>query len=166
MTSIKDLLKKQQARNNTESFNDNPVLNNKKGLKINNSKSKIKPPPERIDITSNTQKILSDIEFQNKLGWSLTLRLLSIFKDKKLQENKSQADKDNEMQVLMDYVEFAKLINNDQQQEEGLGSITFLIAISKCALLQRDQINEQGKLIDDLRKKISILEANMNSEKK
>jgi hypothetical protein len=162
MTNIKDLLSKKKNEikqiNSSTSFDDDSGFENKKGLKINNAKSNIPKPPERIDVISNAQKILADIEFQNKMGWNLTSRLLSVFKNKKLQQNKSEEEKQAENQVLLDYLEFAKLINNDQNQEEGMGSVVFSLAIVKCALLQRDQINEQGKMIDILERKVKMLE--------
>jgi len=167
MASIKDLLGKTVNVLNKKAFgSDEVIVENNKVLKIDNSKSKIKKPPERIDVTANANKILSDINFQNKLGWNLTSRLLSIFNNKKSQENKSQSEKDVENQVIMDYVEFAKLINSDEDQDEGLGSIVFAIAIVRCNLLQRDQINNQGKEVDTLKKRINMLETQINIKNK
>jgi len=164
MPSIKDLIGDGAAGRG--SFCDDPVVENKKGLKINNSKSRIKAVPERIDISSNAQHILADREFQNRIGWNLTSRLLAIFKDKKLQENKTQTEKEDESMLLQDYVKFAHLINNDQTQEEGLGTIAFSVAIVKCALLQRDEINEQSRNISVLSKRLSALEAEIKSKNK
>jgi len=171
MPNVRDLLKdntpQTSTEGNTKSFDDEECkFENKKSLKINNSKSSIEPPPERIDVLANAQKILNDREFQFKLGWNLTSRLVGVFKNKKLQENKTQNDKDNEMAVLQSFMDFAKLINNDQTQEEGLGSITFMIAITRCTLLQRDQINEYSHELDILRKKVLILEVENNSKNK
>jgi len=172
MVDIRDLLngnnlQKNPILNSSRSFKDEEIVfENKKGLKLNNSKSSIKTEPERIDITINANKILNDREFQNKLGWNLTSRLLSLFKDKKLQENKSKTERDNEIQVLQDYTQFATLMNNDQSQDEGIGSTAFAVAIARCALLQRDQINEQGKMIDILLKKVKVLEVEIKNKNK
>lgn len=171
MSKITDLLgdnyNNTPAPKNTRSLDsEDSVFENKKGLKIDNSKSTVKKEIERIDITANAHKILNDRQFQNKLGWNLTARLLAIFKDKKLLENKTKIEKDSELQVLQDYTQFATLINNDQTQEEGIGSIAFSVAIARCALVQRDQLNEQGRTIDTLSKKVKILEAEIKNKNK
>jgi len=172
MGGIRDLLggndaPKTPVSGTIRSFGDEePAFENKKGLKIDNSKSTVKAEPERIDVTANAHRILNDREFQNRLGWNLTARLLAIFKDKKLPENKTKIEKDNEIQVLQDYTQFATLINNDQTQEEGIGSTAFAVAIARCALVQRDQINEQGRMIDILSRKLKALEAEIKTKNK
>ena len=135
-----------------------------KGLRISNDKSSVKRPPPKLDIQANAAKILASQEIQSKLGWELTTKLLSMFKDKTLKENKDNPYLEAEAGVLKDYVDFVRLINSDETQEEGIGTVGFTIAIAKCALLQRDRLNEVEYEMSLLKKELNQLKLNQENK--
>ncbi len=147
----------QQSESEAHEFDDQADARLIKNLKINNSTSTVKKTSPPIDIEANAQKILSNQEEQRNLTIKLTSQLLALFKDQTLLENKDIRAKEAEERILKDYVAFARLINNDESQEEGLGSIGFSIAIVKCALIQRDRINELEYNIKNLQREVKTL---------
>jgi len=158
MNSIRDLIKTREEDSRQEVVE----AKNLKGLKINNSNSEISKPIPRIDPEKNAKAILSSHQEQHKAAWGLTTKLLSIFKDKTLQENKSHKEKEEEGLALLDFAKFAMLINGDEKQPEGNGSVSFAVAIVKCALIQRDRINELEFEVFNLSKIIKRMEAENN----
>jgi hypothetical protein len=148
----------------SDQFDDEDVeVRPLKGLKLSNNNSSVKRPPPKLDIQANASKILASQEVQSKLGWELTTKLLAVFKDKTLKENKDSLYIDAETGVLKDYVDFARLINSDEHQEEGLGTLGFSIAIVKCALLQRDRLNEVEYELSLLKKELNQIKVELKT---
>lgn len=161
---IKDILEKSRKSKTEEDYlrEESEVVpeNYSKGVKLDNNKSKIKKQSPPLDIQQNAYKIINDNEEQKRIAWELTSRLLSLFKDKTLNENKDTEMRDEESKVLSDFTEFARIINTSPNEEDSLGSISFIIALARCMLIQRDTINELHRELFLLRKDIDLQKIN------
>lgn len=155
---IKDILEKSRKSKTEEDYlreeQEQIPETYSRNLKIDNKKSQIKVEAPPVDIKQNAYKIINDKEEQKKIAFELTSRLLSLFKDRTLAENKDIKVKEAEQQILMDFTEFARLINTSPDEEESLGSISFIIALARCMLIQRDTINEMHRELYVLRKEL------------
>lgn len=155
---IKDLLEKTRKTKTEEDYlreEEQEVSQTySNNLKIDNKKSQIKTELPPIDIKQNAYKIINDNEEQKRIAWDLTSRLLGLFKDKTLNENKDTKIRDEELKILSDFTEFARIINTAPNEEDSLGSISFIIALARCMLIQRDTINELHRDLFLVRKEL------------
>ena len=161
---IKDILEKSRKSKTEEDYlreeSETIPDNYSKGVKLDNNKSQIKKQAPPLDIKKNAYKIINDNEEQKRIAWELTSRLLALFKDKTLNENKDATMREEESNVLADYIEFARIINTSPNEEDSLGSISFIVALARCMLIQRDSINELHREIFLLRKQIDSQKTN------
>lgn len=145
---IKDILHNQQNQatdtQKGHSFDDDDVeIVNKKGLKINNAKSEVKLQNPLPNIKKMAEDLLRNEDLQKKISIDLTSRFLSALKDKTLDENKDENLRDEEKKIIAEYANFAKLINADPNQEfDGTGTLSLVVALSRSLFIQRDRINE------------------------
>jgi len=150
-----------------DSFDDAPEIKQIKTVKLNNDNSKINNQQPLPNIRENIDKILANEQEQMKVAFQLTGKLLSIIKDKVLDENKTLVEREAERKVFSEYSDFARIMNSDEKkQEDGLGTLSFIMALSRCILLQRDRINEMeyqvvkfGKELEKTNSEIRALKA-------
>ena len=171
VSKIKQLLNNsnetpQQPHQPYEFDDDKAELKQTKTLKINNDNSSVKVEPPLPNVKENINKILASEDEQKKIVFTLTTKLLSIIKDRTLDENKDQNTRDNEKKVFSEYANFAMVINSSENYEEGYGTLSYISALSRCILLQRDRINELEYETVKLRKSVEdILKAKAETNK-
>lgn len=142
-------------RNEAHDFDDEANVKATKSSKLDNKKSTVKQAPPLPNIRENANKIMANDEEQKKIAFNLTTRLLSLIKDKTLDENKDLNIREEEKQVLSEYANFSRLINADPNKEDGLGTLSYVTALARCLLLQRDRINELEYKVIQLEKLIT-----------
>ena len=161
-SKIKQLLNnsnENQPNNKPHEFVDNVELKQTKTLKINNEHSSVKVAPALPNVRENINKILASEEEQKKTVFTLTTKLLSIIKDKVLDENKDPSARDEERRVFSEFANFATIINSIETYDEGYGTLSYVSAIARCILLQRDRINELEYETVKLRKIVEKIQA-------
>jgi len=151
----------QSAQRN--SFNDEDVQYvAKKTVKLDNSKSSVpENPPKLEDFRTKVNEILSHEEEQKKVAFELTKKFLGLFKDKTLDEQKNPKDRDAEKNIIRDLVDFARIINSDSNQEEDLGTISFLITLARALISERDRANEIEYALVQTKKELATLSARL-----
>lgn len=161
--------KPKQAISQRSADNLNPEVEIKqtKGVRLDNKNSSVakQPAVEVINIDDRVKDIIDDQKEMTKLTANLTQRIINALNDKTLNENKSPEEKELDKIVVNDYVKLARMINNTENQEEGIGNLSFIFAVAKCLFILKDRINEieyknatQTKVIDKLNYQISVLE--------
>jgi hypothetical protein len=75
--------------------------------------------------------------------------------DKTLAQNKTVFMIDLEREVLSKMVDLAVTINNDELENEGMGSIMWIVTLLKNSFKQRNKINELEYEIFQLKKLIN-----------
>jgi hypothetical protein len=135
------------------------VNNKKKGLKINNEKSSIPQPKPDTSAAFNVaaDKAYSRIEEYKQRSFDLGTRFKSIIEDRKLAINKTQINKDIEMEILNKLIFLANDLNTDETQPEGAGGTALAMLIMKMMLSQRDLINELAFKIEKIEKMFNVL---------
>ena len=123
------------------------TIENKKniGLKAVSSQKSIfdkipkKPTPEDFQkkVSSDQERSLS----YKQRASELALQFKKIIEDKTLSQNKSVFSLEIEKETLTKMVELAIEINNDANEQEGMGSLSWITFLMKTALSQRDRIN-------------------------
>lgn len=93
----------------------------------------------------------------------LALQFKKIMEDKTLVQNKSVFSSEIEREVLSKMVQLAIEINNDPNEQEGMGSLSWITLLFKTAISQRDKINNLDYTIFQLEKKVDLIEKLLQS---
>lgn len=127
----------------------------KSGVKnVSSQKSIFENKPKKPTLDSFKQTVAQVEENKSvyrKRANELASSLLELMNDKTLAANKNIIQKDVERETLSNLLKLAEEINNDENENEGTGSLFLNTLLFKCILLQRDKINaleyEVSKLI-------------------
>jgi hypothetical protein len=92
---------------------------NKKALEVNNTSSDYK-----------------------KRAAELALKYKKAMEDKTLPQNKSIFSNEFEHELISDMIKLAIDINNDPNEKEGMGSLSWITVLLKSSFSQRDRINQ------------------------
>lgn len=142
----------------------------KKGLKITNERSSVKPPPPDPVAAFNeqAQKAVSRYEEYKQRTWELSSKFKSMIEDRVVPAQKSPLTKGIEQETLNKLVVLASDMNEDESQPEGIGSTALSLLTMKMLLLQRDTINTLMYKIEKLEEVNAKLESliRSNSEPK
>lgn len=137
---------------------DAPVARPAKTVKISNSNSSV---PENIpkpdDFRKNIDKILAQEEEQKRLALQLATIFISVIKDKKLDSAKDPVTRDKEKQSVIDLIDFARLINSDEHQEDNIGTMSLLSTMMRLMIYQRDRLNELEYELHKMSREVSAL---------
>lgn len=145
-------------------FAEDEIPIKKGGLKIDNSKSSIKSEkPMMEDFRNNINNILEKEEEQKKIAFELFSRFQSALRDKTLDSLKDVKLREKEKQIIKDLIDFSRIINSDENQEEDLGSISLFITLYRSMLIQRDRINELEFLQTKMSKDFILLESRLKA---
>jgi hypothetical protein len=74
--------------------------------------------------------------------------------DKTLQQNRNIFNLETEKEMLQHILQLATEINNDPNEQEGMGSLTAITLLLKTCLTQRDRINELEFALSQLQRKV------------
>lgn len=147
---------------NKESFAEQEIKPPKVGLKISNAKSTIKSEkPKQEDFRNKVNEILAQEEEQKKIAFALSSKFQTILRDKTLDSSKDNIVRGSEKEIIRDLIDFARIINSDENQEEDLGTISLFITLYRSLLIQRDRINELEFLQTKMNKDMMHLEAKL-----
>lgn len=131
------------------------------GLKKTNSSMERKNTAEiRENFEKQADGKFSQIEDYKSKMWDLSIKYKSFIENKTLPENKGPIASNLEKEVLGKLVELAIIMNEDEMQEQGMGSTALCMLLMKSMLIQRDTINILSSKIEQLEKKV------LNFEKK
>jgi hypothetical protein len=84
----------------------------------------------------------------------LALQFNKTVMDKTLIENKNIFAQEMERELLQGMIQLAIEINNDSQEQEGMGSLSWITLLFKTCLSQRDRINQTEYKVFQLEKKL------------
>lgn len=127
----------------------------------------LKQVSSRRSIFDNTPKKPSQEDFEKQvqdnqekmMGYKqraadLTVQFKKIIEDKTLSKNKNIFSKELEKEILTKMVNLAVEINNDPNEQEGMGSLSWITLLFKISLRQRDKINDLEYELSLLQKKL------------
>jgi hypothetical protein len=108
--------------------------------------------PSQEEFTQGVQRVQEKASASKRRAADLAVKFYNMMSDKTLPQNKNQFQKDLEIELLKDMVNFASDINTDPNEKEGMGSISLIALMLKNAISQRDRINNLEFLISKLEK--------------
>ena len=90
----------------------------------------------------------------NRRAADLFVQFQRALADKTLPQNRNIFNHESEKEMLQNMLQLATEINNDGEEQEGMGSLTWIILLFKTALAQRDRMNEMEYALVSLQKKM------------
>lgn len=143
-----------------EEDDDGPSDHSKKiGLKkVSDQKSifddKLKKPSKE-DFDQRVKKTQErKVGYQHKAA-DLAVKFRGMMEDKTLVQNRSVFIKDFEREILGEMIQLAMDINADPNEQEGMGSLSWITLLFKTCLSQRDRLNSLEYNLLELSKKIT-----------
>lgn len=111
-----------------------------------------KPSKEELD---NKVKNIQDraVDYKSRTA-DLAIQFKKTMDDKTLPTNKSSYAVDMERELLSNIIILASEINNDENEGEGMGSLSWIAQLFKQCLAQRDRMNKMEYALFVLEKKI------------
>jgi hypothetical protein len=127
--------------------------------KVSSQKSIFESTPKKPsmkDLNEAVQKIEENNIGYKKRAAELSLAFKKMVNDKTLNQNKTVFMQETEQELLVNMIKLASQINNDPNEQEGIGSLMWVTLLFKTCLSQRDRINNLEYATSKLEKNISI----------
>lgn len=127
---------------------DDIEIPNKKGVKqlssqksmFENKKNNAAPTPQQFE--ERVQQITKkNNEYKSRAG-ELAIQYKKIVLDKTLPQNKNVFAEEVEREILTKMINLAIEINNDEDEQEGMGSLGWITLLMKHQFTVRDKIND------------------------
>lgn len=125
------------------------------GLKQSNKESIVaneEKKQQREEFEKQADVAFAQIEDYKKRAWDLSVKYKSFIQDKTLPENRGPLGESLEKEVLENLIQLASEMNEDETQEQAVGSTALCMLLLKCLLLQRDIVNQLSFKVDKLEK--------------
>lgn len=113
--------------------------------------------PTQQEFQQKVQSAQDTLSGYKKKAADLFVRFNKSMSDKTLIENKNLLHHETERELLQNMIQLAIDINNDPNEQEGMGSVTWITLLFKTCFAERDRINKleynlsllQNKLVPD-----------------
>lgn len=151
-----------------EEESDQPEQSKKVTLKNVSSQKSIfesmpkKPTPEEFD--QKVKRVQERASHYKAKAADLATQFNKSMADKTLPQNKNMFQQELEKDLLQQMVQLAIDINNDPNEKEGMGSLSWITLLLKTCFSQRDKINRLEYAVSQLEKKSAALDASKKSE--
>lgn len=140
-----------------EEDDDQPIVP-KVGLKnVSTQKSifdSMPKKPTQEDLDRKVNRIQERASSHKTRAAELAAQFTQIMNDKTLKQNKNVFAREMERELLTKMAQLAIDVNNDQHEQEGMGSLSWIILLLKTCLSQRDKINQLEFVVSQLEKKL------------
>ncbi len=147
-----------------------PIAAINSGLKNVSSKKSIFESLPKKPSSEEFEKKVKEMQDRSsgykKRAAELAVSFKKLLEDKTLAQNKNIFASEFERELLSKMINLAIEINNDPNEQEGMGSLGWITLLFKTVLSQRDRINNLEYTISQLEKKLdpSNLSALINKE--
>lgn len=130
-------------------------------LKIDKSKSKFaKKIMEKEAFDEKVKNFHEKSQNRQQLAFELGKKFLAVINDTTLKQNKGPISSELEREVISDLINFAISINTDENEQEGMGSVSLLTLLYKALIIFRDNYNELSFKVDRLEKELRLSSGN------
>jgi hypothetical protein len=152
-----------------EEDNDQPSVQSKKlGLKnVSTQKSifdGIPKKPTQDDLDQRVKKVQERASGYKAKAAELALQFNKSMTDKTLPQNRNLFQQEMERDLLKQMIELAVDINNDPNEKEGMGSLSWITLLLRTCFSQRDKINRLEYAMSLLEKKFDSLDKSPKGE--
>ncbi len=112
-----------------------------------------KRKPTAQEFQQKVQQSQERMSGYKKRAAELFVQFQKTVADKTLPQNRNIFNAEAEKEMLQNMLQLAGEINNDPNEQEGMGSLTWITLLLKTCLSQRDRMNELEYALSMLQKK-------------
>jgi hypothetical protein len=106
----------------------------------------------------NAEKTIKYHDEKSKKAIDIISRYLKMTEDKTLKRNRGSIANDVEREIRQEIINLALDMNNDENEEDnGKGSVVVLSAVTKILLVYRDRLNDMEFEVQQLKRELSKL---------
>lgn len=113
-----------------------------------------KRPPTQEEFQQKVQMSQETLAGYKKRAAELFIQFQRSMGDKTLTQNRNIFNIETEKEMLQNMLQLATEINNDPNEQEGMGSLTLITLLLKTCLAQRDRMNEMEFALLQIQKKL------------
>ena len=110
--------------------------------------------PTQQEFQQKVQQSQETLTGYNKRAADLFVQFQRSMSDKTLPQNRNVFLAETEKEMLQNMLQLATEINGNPDEQEGMGSLTWIILLFKTCLAQRDRMNEMEFALVTLQKKL------------
>lgn len=110
--------------------------------------------PTQEEFQQQVQVSQEKLSGYKKRAADLFLQFSKVINDKTLPQNRNVFNTETEKEMLQNIMQLGIDVNNDPNEQEGMGSLSLLTFLFKTCLAQRDKINELEYSFQSLTKKL------------
>lgn len=111
-------------------------------------------PPTQQEFQQQVQESQDQVAGYKKRAAELFMQFNKLMADKTIPRNKNVFNMETEKELIGNMVKLAQAMNRDPNEQEGDGTLTWVIALLTTTLRQRDRINELEYSLSSLQKKL------------
>lgn len=119
------------------------------GLKQSNTNT-VLSPSKRDSFEKKADEQFSKTEEYKQQIWDLSIKYKSFIENRTLAENRGPIASSLEKEVIDKLIQLATTINEDDTQQEAMGTTALCMLLLKSLLIQRDIINNLSFKVDKL----------------
>jgi hypothetical protein len=132
-------------------------IQNKTGLnKVSSQKSifdNIPKKPSSEDFDEKVKQVNEQNSLYKQRAAEYSIQFKKTIADKTLQQNRNVFSNELEQEIVSKMIRLAADINEDPNEQEGMGSLMWVALLMKTCLYQRDRINDLEYSVSQLKKK-------------
>ena len=111
-------------------------------------------PPTQQEFQRKVEAAQEKMSGYKKRAAELFVQFNKAVVDKTLPQNRNVFNLESEKEMLQNMIQLAIEINNDPNEQEGMGSLTWITCLFKTTMAQRDRINELEYAVSMMQKKL------------
>ncbi len=136
----------------------------KKGLrKVSSQKSIFDDQPKKPsqeDFENKVRRVQDKSTGYKKVAAEYSVQFKKMISDRTLLQNKSIFASETESELISNMIKLAVEINTDPNEQEGMGSLMWIVLLLKTCVSQRDRINKLEYSVSQLEKKLESYQEN------
>jgi hypothetical protein len=122
--------------------------------------------PSTSDFLNRASEINGKMNDYKSRAAELAAQFKKMISDKTLPQNKTVISRDIEREVLVKMMQLASEINNDENEEEGMGSLGWIALLFNTSVSNRDRCNVMEYELLNIKNEINSIRQQLSDVKK
>jgi len=147
-----------------DSFDSNTSeerLETNTGVKLQSSRNRVRKVSVKEKFEERVQETVNRFEGHLSRAFNLSKRFAEIMNETKISDNIGPDTRSLEKENITDLINYAIDVNSDQNEREGMGSVSLITLLFNTAIKLRDRVNSLSYKNHLLEMRLNNLEAEM-----
>ena len=128
-------------RDSFESKTSEERLEANTGVKLQSSRTRARKVSTKEKFEERVQETVNRFEGHLSRAYNLSRRFAEIMNETKISENIGPDTRSLEKENITDLINYAIEVNSDQNEREGMGSVSLITLLFNTAIKLRDRVN-------------------------